>query len=448
MTACPADDEPATWGQQAFRDALDRFDRHAWHTRVTAEQPVPDGLDLAGVHLAVDRVVAAHEGLRTTLVDAPGGPRQHVAPAGRVALEQVAVASPADVDAAAHELAERLRRRSDGPLSVGVVDAAGVPRRLVWALSHLAVDATSVGVLLSRPLAGGPRDDPTRPGHPGPAARQPREQAVYEAQDGYRRRSARAVAYWRARFGDLDLPLARRDRTAAGSRQAVLDSAAAATALDRVVRRLGLPSSAVVLAAVAAGLGAVHGRRVLPMQVITSNRHLPGLDRYVGVLAQPGPLVADLDPDLPFGALVEQVHGRAGTAYRHAFWSPTELDAGLRDDGRSADDVLGGICTVNDVRGAGRDPGPRPDTATATPQVRKLACWPYQGGRLAVAVAGGERALRIAMRVDPAYLDDALLPDLLHSVEAVLRRAASGGPGTPIRQLTGELNVPPAHPGQ
>jgi hypothetical protein len=310
------------------------------------------------------------------------------------------------------------------PVSFTVVTEHGVPRWVVTALCFQNADGPSVRVLI---------DEPATP------PRQPREQHAQEQRDAAARRSDRAVAHWLAECAKAEVPFRRRVGTAQGEMQggvaqAVLTSAAAATRAENLAQRAGATSSAVLVSAVAIAVGAVSGRRVVPLQPFVSNRHLPGVAGYVGFLAQLCVLTADLDPRCSFGDTVRQVQRACLQAYRNAWWSPPQLDAALRAAGLVPSDVLGATCTVNDLRGgwpgtAAMPPDPGRDFA-----IRPLPWWPYQGGRCAVAFTGGPDLLSVALRLDTAYVPAELLPRLLVAVDDVLRTVDADSE-VPIAQL-------------
>ncbi|MEH1014253.1 condensation domain-containing protein [Micromonospora sp. CPCC 206060] len=429
FTGTEAWEGPATWGQQGFRDGLRRYAEDGWYGNAVPSWPVPDGTELADVLAAIGAAVSRHEGLRTILTDGPDGLlRQRLLADGEFPVEIVPAGDRPDADVA--QVVDRLRATplslTGGlPFGAAVVTRDNRPYRVVAAISHLAVDASAVRVLLGAVESG-------------PAPLQPRELALKEADPVTRRRGERAVAYWRAEAARAALPFAvPRPGTDHGAYQLALTSAPAAARLENLAQKTELNSSALLLGAVAVALGAAVGERDLFLQLVTSNRHLPRMADYVGVLAQLGPLVTDLDPDQPFTALARRVQEQSLKTYRSAYWSPADLDVGLRADGRSADGVLGATFTFNDARG----PWPRvPDVAPDPGRdfaLRPLAGWPYQGGRCAVTAAGqpGE-SLTLSVRLDTAYVDRALGEPLLLAMETVLRRAHDDGPEVSVGALT------------
>jgi Condensation domain len=417
---------PATWGQQAFRDGLRRYAEEGWYGNAVPSWPVPDGADLTAVLAAIGAAVSRHEGLRTVLTDGPDGLRQRLLAGGEFPVEIVAAGDRPDVDVA--QVVDRLRATplslTGGlPVAVVVVTRHGRPYRVVAAISHLAVDASAIRVLLAGTGSGAP---------------QPRELAGKEADPATRRRGERAVAYWRAEAARAALPFAAaRPGGDRGTLHLALTSAPAAARLANLAQKTELNCSALLLGSVAVALGAAVGERDLFLQLVTSNRHLPRLTDYVGVLAQLGPLVTDLDPALPFATLARRLQEQSLKTYRSAYWRPADLDAGLRADGRDPDGVLGATFTFNDARG----PWPRvPDVAPDPGRdfaLRPLPGWPYQGGRCAVAAAGqpGE-SLTLSLRLDTAYVDRALGEPLLLAMETVLRRAHDDGPEVGVGALS------------
>jgi hypothetical protein len=405
-------DGPATWGQQGFRDGLRRYDTTNWYANTAPSWTVPDGATLAQVLDTIGATVSRHEVLRTVFTDTPDGMRQRVRAAGELPVEVCAGGDPA-------ETAARLRARdlSGGlPLAVAVITDRGRPTHVVTSLSHLAVDASAVRILLA-----GDTDTGTQPRH-------------FVDDAAHRRRSDRAIAAWRAECAKAELPFTT-VRGTPGIVQGALSSAAAARRLTETAQAAAAAESAVLLAVVAITAAAVTSRRDVFLQLVTSNRHLPRAHGYVGVLAQLAPLAADVEPGMTFGAFATRLQERSMRAYRSAFWSPADLDAGLRADGRSADTVLGAGWTFNDARG----PWPRVDPVASDPgrdyALHDLPGWAYQGGRCAIAAAGDAGQLTLALRLDTAYVDGGLLRPLLVAWDAVLRRACEAGPEAGLDRL-------------
>jgi hypothetical protein len=191
---------------------------------------------------------------------------------------------------------------------------------------------------------------------------------------------------------------------------------------------------------VSVAVAAVTGRADVFLQLVTSNRHLPRTAGYVGVLAQLAPLAVTVDPAVTFGEYAVRLGERSMRAYRNAFWSPAGLDAGLRADGLTADTVLGAGWTFNDARG----PWPRVEAPPPAPgrehTLHDLPGWAFQGGRAAIAAAGDTGRLTLALRLDTAYVDGALVQPLLLACDTVLRHAAEAGPGLPIDRLRHQVS--------
>ncbi|WP_030238243.1 MULTISPECIES: condensation domain-containing protein [unclassified Streptomyces] len=409
---------PATWGQQGFWDSLKRYDCTSWYRNVAPVWTVPEGWSLADVFQLLGSTVSRYEGLRTDVREgADGRLRQRVRGRGEFPVEIIEATDESDFAGHAARL-RALPMIGNGklPFAAAVVVEEGRPRQLIWAISHLAVDASSVRVLLSH------LDEPRQ----GPPP-QPKDQAEAEAGDRLAQAAERSTTAWLRALAGADLPfVARRPEPGAGGIiQETLTSRPAATRLEELTAVLGTDASAVLLAAVSVALGSHLGLRSLPLQVVTSNRHRSDTEDYLGVLAQLGPMTVDLNPDQRFGDAVGQVRRRSLRAYSSALWSPAALDSALRGTGRSADEVLGATCTFNDVRGgfpAVMDHPAQPDPGKDH-AVRPLPWWPYQGGRCGIAVAGDQELLQFAVRADTAYVAPKLARSLLPAIDTVLRLA-------------------------
>ena len=415
---------PATWGQQSFWDGLRRYDRTAWYLNAAPVWEVPEGREIADVLRLIGRAVSGFEGLRTDVREVAGEVRQHVCGRGSFGVDVIEAAGHLRETVAA--TVRRLRAQplagpEQLPFAAAVVTERGRPRQVVWSLSHLSVDASSVRTLLGHLDGTGAWQLATN--------RSPREQYQLEAGDRLRTVSERSVRVWTATFGDVDLPFAhpRRD-SAPGVAQQVLTSTAAAGRLEDLAGRTGAGTAPVLLASVALAVGALLDSCSVPLQLVTSNRHrLDGAD-YLGVLAQLGPLLARVTPDQSFDEIVAQLGRKSMRAYNSAFWSPRALDAVLRDVGREPDEVLGAASTFNDVRGDFPGPLPHPGTPDEGRDfaLRPLDWWPYQGGRCSLAAVGGSHVLQLAARVDTAYLPAQTAEQLLVAVNTVIRVAHVG----------------------
>lgn len=217
--------------------------------------PVPETTDIEGVRAALAAIVSRHEALRTTVEIGPDGePRQVIHPAAPPTTP-VVDCEPSDVDATANQVVARLvadpmRLDAEPPLRAAVVTADGTPRRLCLAVHHLAADARSLALLateLTGTLTGRP---PT--GEP----RQPRHLAANEATPTEVARAAAALAWWSERLRTVPTTLfPYHPRPTPDHRVRVaLRSPALAVALPRVAATVGVPVSAVVLAAITAVL--------------------------------------------------------------------------------------------------------------------------------------------------------------------------------------------------
>lgn len=426
---------PATWAQNARWDMIQRHDTTGWNNNAVSVWPVPPGDGLPGVLARIERAVNRYEGIRTQVVGGADGPVQQMYGDGEYPVE-IVEAGPCH-DAAEAELTGRMRAMdlfAEGrvPFAFAVITEYGVPRSLMICLSHLAMDASTIRLLLDDRFVTA-ADVPVHP----------RDLAALQREPAYQRRSERSVAFWRAELSKVDLPFTVPvDPPASGTAAAWVTGVAAGRRLTELTERSGLNASAVVLGVAALAVESVNRHGTVCLQTKTSNRHLPGLADYFGVLVQLSPLVVEVDRGLSFGELVGLIQQRSMKCYRNALWSPEGLYAGLRADGLEPDDVLGATYTFNDLRGPSpRVVAPEPDPGQDY-ALREMSGWPFQLGRCAIAVGGGPHALTMAARVDTAYLPATTAPRIALAMDAVLRAAhARGAEGRVADLIDGLIDV-------
>ncbi|WP_329173327.1 condensation domain-containing protein [Streptomyces sp. NBC_01477] len=260
------------------------------------EPPAQVGVEEAVA--ALRSLVGRHETLRTsfrfpapvpTYLMRQGMVRQHVSDVGEFSVE-VEDAAADDLDA----LAQRTQRRIcavpfDIRLSVAMrvvlLCRGGNVRRVVFGVSHQAVDQWGVGILRDelRRLTG-----PTAGDHL-PAARQPVDQAAVEGTARYRERSRKGTRYLRDVLGGTPAARALPDAAAgAGARSAGgegagsrITSAAVSESVRRISSALEITPSLCLMGCVAL-LVAFHQQSAGTLLKTTyARRHSFGSDAYV-----------------------------------------------------------------------------------------------------------------------------------------------------------------------
>jgi hypothetical protein len=399
---------PANWGLRAFHDRLRPSDQAGRQLVATPIWDVPAEVTRAGIDTWLADLVERNEALRIDGRDQrrPDGRREtelRVRATGQVPVSWSEVGD--QLDRATAAAVERYVSAPEKGFRATVLTCGGRPRRVVAAASFRTLDATGLAVLRNQGPAAPERSTSTV-----------RDQLARESSDRFQQLNTRAIAFWLDRTRLAELPWTGPDRPGDWF-QAVVRAPDGQAHLDAVADRLRAPSSAVLLAAVAVASWWTLARPEVPVQLVTSNRHLAGTAHYVGILAQWAPANLTVAPERSFSELVAATGREALLARRHAVWSPTELADALADG--PAPDAVGAALTVNDARGLASGSGPDiPPNA-----VHALPGWLYQGGRAALAVTGRSE-LQFAGRAHTGWLSAGLLGRLLLGVPAVLASAA------------------------
>ena len=286
--------------------------------------PVPEGVSLDAAIDALRALTERHEALRTRYPGARQGhqpDRQVVHAEGEFEVAVVELARGEDPDEAAEAAgrrnrAERFDLTSQYPLRCTLITSGGLPVRLSVVVCHAAADGFATALLIGDwyELAAGRPLDPA----PGPA---PRELAEQERSASGQRRMKASLRHWekilmqgpQAVFADDSV-----GPSAGLLPTLVLRSVAAAEALQAIAQRTGASPSSIMLAAYAALVAHRADQPKVVLAALSSNRHRPGLEQYVGTLAQDALICLDTD-----AADFDQLIGGAGAASLAGFWHST-----------------------------------------------------------------------------------------------------------------------------
>lgn len=324
---------PLTWAQRQVWDWIHAdFDegRHG-HLNAALVVAPPPATRVAKVLDAIHGVLVAQEALRTRYrLAAMGNPEQVVAESGAVPAELVS--APADATETATETmaadvrARYLRRGIDvvreWPLLIGIVTANGWARQVVLVVSRMVVDAWGADILegyLKAALAAA-ADGRARPEVPD--GRQPLAQAAFEQTPAGLRISAASQRHWREQLmtgPQLTVPLLDRAIPATQDRiqRVVMRSAAIGRSLAVLTHRHRVPSSAVVLAAVAASLNTYTGLHAGTFMLHCGNRVRPELRSVVGCLKQHTLITITTAAGTSFSELIERSANALLSGFRH-----------------------------------------------------------------------------------------------------------------------------------
>jgi hypothetical protein len=202
------------------------------------------------------------------------------------------------------------------PLKIIVLTWNGVPHHVVCACSHMVVDGESVNLLAAELKALLSAGDGVI-GDQDSVGRQPADQALEEATDAGARASARSLMHFRKVFAEAPpgpFPAAA-PKGDSPMWRGLLRSEAVKAAENALMRRTGLASGPIFLAAAACVLGDLTGMRSLLFRIPTSNRFIPELEYYVGALSQHAAIIVHTDR----GTFYEMSHAVArGMLRAHA----------------------------------------------------------------------------------------------------------------------------------
>lgn len=303
--------------------------------------------------------MSRYESMRTRLrFDSDGRPRQVVSGSGVAVLDIVEVSPEGDPAATAQAVRDGYTARDfdyvrEWPMRAAIVRQAGVPTHLVVVLCHLAADGGGVAVMLrdhAAYQAAGGSGPPEPAGSPLELARREREPAT-------RAQGRTALRYWAGllrtvpahRFVGCGEP--QRPRYW----QISLESSAIWLTLPAAVTRYQVDTAPILLAAHAIAVARYSGAGTFVTRVVVSNRFRSKLADVVAPVNQTGLLVVDLSGATVAEALA-RVRRQALSAYKYAYYDPTELDRTLRQATRDRGEELDLSFFYNDRRVEGQQP--------------------------------------------------------------------------------------------
>jgi amino acid adenylation domain-containing protein len=287
-------------------------------------------LDRAAVDGALRALTERHEALRVSITEHEGEPRQTIAHAVTVPLEEVDLATaghdPADavLDRCFTEAQDRPFRLDRAPLLRATLFRLGEQRHVLLLVAHHSIaDGDSLDVLAREfpPLYAACAEG--RPNPLPPPALGYADHVAARLSGAPDRRRARALEYWCAQLdgapATLDLPMARLGGTTlrhAATHRRDLPRPVAAR-----LRALAAEHRASLFSVLAAGAFALFGRytgeRDLVLGVPLSTRLEPGSEGLVALTVNTLPLRVAFDADQTFLPLLRQVQGRTLQALRH-----------------------------------------------------------------------------------------------------------------------------------
>ncbi|MFJ8622819.1 non-ribosomal peptide synthetase condensation domain protein [Kitasatospora sp. NPDC093550] len=462
---------PATWGQRAIWDAVRRLPpADAPRYNITTAAPLDPGLPLPAVLAALERLLHLHDSLHTRLLPTEdGGLHQVLDPEGVLTVEMVTPAptddptddladDPAGLGARLHEeLAARpFDTTAQWPIRVGVVTVDGLVRHISLVLSHTALDGSGMSRLVADLTALSLGTSPEELAELREPARQPLEEAEFQASERGARRdaSARKQVLRKLRLGPARLfpsPSTSGGPSQSPSSQsptpespppfpnAVLRSPALPRAVEEVAAAHRVSTSSVLLAAAAAMTARLAGRTEAVLNVVVNNRFLPELTNAVSVVAGDG-LFHLPDATGAFGEVVRRTHAAAIGTYRHAYFDKLALAAEVERLTAEGVRLADRSCVFNDTREL-------LPAASAPGDDRTTLSWPVEfeprpGLTYALDALQSPEALSLAMTADPTVLPRPAMERFLYGMEELILTealaASTAGPRTPIAGAAAE----------
>jgi amino acid adenylation domain-containing protein len=324
----PADDHPLSFAQQRlwFESLLG----HGASYNVPVAARLDGALDVDALGLALDRVVQAHEVLRSRYFSQQGTGRQRIAPLSSWCLEHVDLAGRADPQAACRQM---LQAEAARPFNL---EQGPVFRSLLYRLSrhthvlllnmhHIVADGWSMHVLfdelagLYRRIVSGEADAcvAALPVQYTDYARWQRDREPPQAAD-------RSLAFWTELLSfTRGQPLLPTDgpRYAAASYPLGERSFHAPTGLAADLRRLALDSDASLFMVLMAAYGLVVAGHAGQDRVVigtdVAGRGRPETERLVGLFVNQLAIPAEIGAGMDFRQLLQQVRERTLAVYRH-----------------------------------------------------------------------------------------------------------------------------------
>ncbi|MFG2475816.1 amino acid adenylation domain-containing protein [Streptomyces fagopyri] len=389
------------------------------------------------LHVLAER----HEALRVAITEHEDGPRQSIADAVTVPVEEIDLATvdkdvvDAVLDRHFTEAQDRPFRLDQAPLLRATLFRLGDQRHVLLLVAHHTIaDGDSLDVLAREFAALYTACAEGRPNPLPPPAPSYANHVAARLTGAFDRRRIRALEYWRAELDGapvtLDLPMARPASTT--RRHAATHRRDLPRPVAARLRALAGEHRASLFSVLAAGTFALFGRYTGESDIVLgvpfSTRLEPGSEGLVALTVNTMPVRARFDADEDFLPLLRQVQGRTFQALRHqgvAFHELVHAVNPPRTAGRQPVFQL----ALNHVR-TGPDTGPTPGPPVESlPIANATAAF-----ELMVTFAESGDDIRLYVEYDTERFDDASVHALADHL-ANLLAGVGADPRTPLTEI-------------
>ncbi|WP_353942653.1 condensation domain-containing protein [Streptomyces sp. HUAS MG91] len=417
-------------------------------THIVLDPPLPEGIAPVRIKAALNHLVRRHEALRTTFpIGADGLPEQRVHPPAALPVRHATVeadGTPSPAEAVRRCTREDFDLAADWPVRACLVTAAGVPKRLVLVLNHVAFDDWSIATFLGElaALLGGAVAG--RPAQLPAVTVRPAELAAAEP-DAPGPADAGRTAPWREEIRRLpaDLFASRRAPAATppAAAGAALTSPRLLAAARTVAARCRVWPSAVHLGAFAATAAAWTGSHRVPFWLFTSHRDdEAGMDVLTCMFA-PLLTAVDLTDDPSFPEIVRRTAEaleRAKDLPRTAYDETLEL---LAEEGTRRGAEVRVETELNFLNYAPRSCG-----TTRTRLVRNPdpEAWAQSGSDVYFRIHEWADGVTVALRAAGSVLPAEDIERFLRGYEELIVAHTDEAVDRPLSEITRVLDFPTA----
>ena len=294
---------------------------------------LPPGQTVADVAAALRFIMGRHQALRTRLRwasegQAPDGlPKQEVHACGEIALEVVDAGDGDPAEAAAAVVTRYMTAdfdyERDWPVRMAVITQHGAATHVAEIYCHLAMDGFGLAALRAD-LA---RHDRTGSAAAPVTAMQPLEQVRWQRGPAGGRAHAASMRHFERLAASVpDRQFSEQaDEQQPRFWQVRYESPAGYLASRTLAARLGVTTSAVLLAAYATALSPLTASPSVAVALVVNNRFRPGLADSVSTLAQSFPCLIEVG-DARFEEVCVRTWRAALVAYKHAYYDLSGKD--------------------------------------------------------------------------------------------------------------------------